>query len=121
MATITFKRKIYDRLLQWKKERNGQTAVLIQGARRVGKSTIVEEFAKHEYTSYILIDFNKAPKKIKDLFDDLDNLDYIFLTLQAHQQDDISTVEECRTIKTDEVCSSQVRESSLRPNRPSTT
>ena len=79
-----FKRKLYDQLLAWKQGKNGKTALLIEGARRVGKSTIVEEFAKHEYTSYILIDFNKAPKKIKDLFDDLDNLDYIFLTLQAH-------------------------------------
>ena len=79
-----FKRKLYDQLLAWKQSKNGKTALLIEGARRVGKSTIVEEFAKHEYASYILIDFNKAPKKIKDLFDDLDNLDYIFLTLQAH-------------------------------------
>ena len=79
-----FKRKLYEKMLSWKHEDNGQTALLIEGARRVGKSTIAEEFAKHEYDSYILIDFNKAPKKIKDLFDDLDNLDYIFLTLQAH-------------------------------------
>ena len=79
-----FKRKLYDKLLAWKQESNGKTALLVEGARRVGKSTIVEEFAKREYTSYILIDFNKAPKKIKDLFDDLDNLDYIFLTLQAN-------------------------------------
>ncbi|MBQ7997076.1 MAG: ATP-binding protein [Paludibacteraceae bacterium] len=79
-----FKRKLYEKLLSWKHEDNGQTALLIEGARRVGKSTIAEEFAKHEYDSYILIDFNKAPKKIKDLFEDLDNIDYIFLTLQAH-------------------------------------
>ena len=79
-----FKRKLYEKLLNWKQEDNGQTALLIEGARRVGKSTIAEEFAKYEYDSYILIDFNKTPKKIKDLFEDLDNLDYIFLTLQAH-------------------------------------
>ena len=79
-----FKRKLYDKLLTWKQESQGKTALLVEGARRVGKSTIVEEFAKHEYASYILIDFNKAAKKIKDLFEDLDNLDYIFLTLQAH-------------------------------------
>lgn len=79
-----FKRKLYDKLLAWKQESNGKTALLVEGARRVGKSTIVEEFAKNEYTSYILIDFNKAGKKIKNLFDDLDNLDYIFLTLQAN-------------------------------------
>jgi hypothetical protein len=79
-----FKRKLYDKLLAWKQESQGKTALLVEGARRVGKSTIVEEFAKHEYASYILIDFNKAAKKIKDLFEDLDNLDYIFLTLQAN-------------------------------------
>ena len=79
-----FKRKLYDKLLAWKQNKNGKTALLIKGARRVGKSTIVEEFAKHEYKSYILIDFNKASKRIKDLFDDLNDLDYIFLTLQAN-------------------------------------
>ena len=51
---IYFKRKIYDKMLQWKKERNGDTAFLIQGARRIGKSTIAEEFARNEYQSYIL-------------------------------------------------------------------
>lgn len=51
-----FKRKIYDRLLKWKEASNGKSALLVQGARRIGKSTIVEEFAKHEYESYILID-----------------------------------------------------------------
>ena len=53
---MIFKRKIYDRLLKWKRERNGQSALLVQGARRVGKSTIVEQFAKKEYQSYILIE-----------------------------------------------------------------
>ena len=52
--TRVFKRKIYDRMLQWKQERDGKTALLVKGARRVGKSTIVEEFAKNEYESYIL-------------------------------------------------------------------
>lgn len=79
-----FKRKLYDKLLTWKQDKNGKTALLVEGARRVGKSTIVEEFAKNEYQSYILIDFNKASKKIKELFDDLNDLDYIFLTLQAN-------------------------------------
>lgn len=55
-----FKRKIYDNLLQWKRESNGKTALLVEGARRVGKSTVVEQFAKNEYESYILIDFSKA-------------------------------------------------------------
>lgn len=79
-----FKRKVYDRLLEWKKSRNGRTAILVEGARRVGKSTLVEDFAKKEYESYILIDFNKASKDVISLFDDLMNIDYIFFRLQAH-------------------------------------
>ena len=55
-----FRRKIYGKMLTWKSESSGRTALLIEGARRVGKSTIVEEFAKNEYKSYILIDFNRA-------------------------------------------------------------
>lgn len=81
-----FKRKLYDRLLKWKTERQGRTAILVEGARRVGKSTLVEQFAKHEYESYILIDFNRAPKKIMDLFEDLTDLNTIFLFLQQHYQ-----------------------------------
>ena len=60
MPEQRFKRKIYERLLAWKKERDGKTAVLIEGARRVGKSTIVRQFAEKEYQSYILIDFSSA-------------------------------------------------------------
>lgn len=70
-------------MLQWKKDFGGKSALLIQGARRIGKSTIVEEFGKNEYDSYLLIDFNKASKAVKEIFDDLMNLDYIFLQLQA--------------------------------------
>ena len=81
--TRVFKRKIYDRMLQWKQERDGKTALLVKGARRVGKSTIVEEFAKNEYDSYILIDFSSASEEVISLFNDLMNLDYIFLRLQA--------------------------------------
>lgn len=66
-----FKRKLYDRLQKWKDTRNGKTAILVEGARRVGKSTLVEQFAKNEYVSYILIDFNKASKRVMSLFDDL--------------------------------------------------
>lgn len=84
MVKRVFKRKIYDRILKWKNERNGSTALLIKGARRVGKSTIAEEFARREYESYISIDFAKAPAAIKKLFEDLDNIDFIFLTLQSH-------------------------------------
>ena len=81
--TRVFKRKIYDRMLQWKQERDGKTALLVKGARRVGKSTIVEEFAKNEYDSYILIDFSSVSEEVTSLFNDLMNLDYIFLRLQA--------------------------------------
>ena len=78
-----FRRKIYDRMLQWKQERDGKTALLVKGARRVGKSTIVEEFARQEYDSYMLIDFARASEEVKALFNDLMDLDYIFLRLQA--------------------------------------
>lgn len=77
-----FKRKIYDRLLEWKQQQDGKTALLVQGARRIGKSTIVEEFAKNEYESYILIDFSKCPPEVKKLFDDISDLNFIFLRLQ---------------------------------------
>ena len=78
-----FKRKLYDRLLEWKRVQNGKTAILIEGARRVGKSTLVEQFAKNEYESYILIDFNEASEEVKSLFNNLMNKDYIFLQLQS--------------------------------------
>ena len=78
-----FKRKLYDRLLEWKRVQNGKTAILIEGARRVGKSTLVELFAKNEYESHILIDFNEASEEVKSLFNNLMNMDYIFLQLQA--------------------------------------
>lgn len=78
-----FKRKLYDRLLEWKRVQNGKSAIMIEGARRVGKSTLVEQFAKNEYESYILIDFNEASDEVKSLFDDLMNKDFIFLQLQA--------------------------------------
>ncbi len=83
MSQKVFKRKIYDTILKWKQERNGSTALLVKGARRIGKSTIVKEFAKNEYKSFIAIDFAKASTAVKGLFDDLDNLDFIFLQLQA--------------------------------------
>lgn len=79
-----FKRKIYQEMLQWKIERDGETALLIEGARRIGKSTIVEEFAKNEYESYILIDFSKTSSETNALFENLSDLDYIFLRLQLN-------------------------------------
>lgn len=78
-----FKRKIYDQMVEWKQQRDGKTALLIKGARRVGKSTIVEQFARNEYDSYMLIDFSRASQEVKSLFNDLMDLDYIFLRLQA--------------------------------------
>ena len=73
------KRKVYNDILRWKEESNGRTALLIEGARRVGKSYIVEEFAKSNYKSYILVDFSKVSNEVKELFDNyLDNLDYLF-------------------------------------------
>ena len=78
-----FRRKLYDRLLEWKRVSNGKTAIMVEGARRVGKSTLVELFAKNEYESYILIDFNEASDEVKALFDNLMNKDYIFLQLQS--------------------------------------
>lgn len=77
-----FKRKIYEELLDWKDTSDGRTALLVEGARRVGKSTIVKEFAQNEYKSYILIDFAFAPDHIHDLFKDINDLDYLFLQLQ---------------------------------------
>ena len=68
MPKFTFKRKIYAKMLEWKSESKGRTALLIEGARRIGKSTIVEEFAQREYETYILIDFNKASEEVKSLF-----------------------------------------------------
>lgn len=78
---MEIKRKIYQNLCEWKKSANGTKALMIEGARRIGKSTVAEEFGKKEYKSYILIDFNKASKKVKNLFDELTNLDVFFQSL----------------------------------------
>ena len=78
------KRKIEEKILNWKAKSNGKTALLIDGARRVGKSFIVEEFAKQNYKTYILIDFNQVGSEIKDLFDmNLRDLDSFFMYLSA--------------------------------------
>lgn len=82
---MMLKRKIYERLLQWKNLSQGATAVLIEGARRIGKSYIAEEFARQEYESYILIDFGKAPQQVKTWFDlYLEDLDTLLMNLQLH-------------------------------------
>ncbi len=84
------KRKIYEELLKWKAENKGEVALLIDGARRIGKSYIVEKFAKENYKSYILIDFNKVGKDIKDLFENyLDNLDMFFMYLSSYYKVDL--------------------------------
>ena len=75
------KRKIYDKILDWKESAKGTKALLVEGARRIGKSTVVEEIGKKEYKSYILIDFNMASKKIFNLFDNLNEMDVFFQTL----------------------------------------
>lgn len=77
-----FKRKAYEQLLKWKREWNGKYACLLEGARRVGKTTIAEEFARNEYESYILIDFSNVSKEIIDIFEDISRLDRFFLRLQ---------------------------------------
>lgn len=78
-----FERKVYKKLLEWKLHYSNQYAVLLEGARRVGKSTIAEHFANSEYKSYILIDFSKTTNNIRECFDDIGNLDMFFLRLQA--------------------------------------
>ncbi len=75
--------------MNWKNESNGNTALLIEGARRIGKSTVVEEFGKNEYESYILIDFATASKTVKELFEDISDLDYLFLQLQLQYKVDL--------------------------------
>lgn len=82
METKVFRRKLYDKMLQWKAERGGSTALLIKGARRVGKSTLAETFAKNEYDSYLSIDFTEVSQDIRDLFNDISDLDSLFLQLQ---------------------------------------
>jgi len=79
------KRKIYNDLIRWKAEKNGTTALLIEGARRIGKSYIAEEFARNEYESHILIDFSKAPSIVKGWFDEyLEDIDTLLQNIQLH-------------------------------------
>ena len=80
---MIFKRKIYSKMLEWKQQSNGKTALLIKGARRVGKSTIVKYFAQKEYKTCILIDFSNVSKQVNALFEDMMNLDYFFIRLQT--------------------------------------
>lgn len=96
-----FKRKIYSQIRDWKERAGGRRALMIKGARRVGKSTVVEEFAKNEYESYILIDFGQAPRRVVDLFEDLSDLNFIFLQLQMIYK--VKLVERKSVIVFDEV------------------
>ena len=86
MKECIFKRKLYQKMLDWKQSNQGQTALLIEGARRVGKSTLVNQFAKNEYKSAIIIDFNLAADRVIQLFDDLMDLDFLFFQLQQIYQ-----------------------------------
>ena len=87
-------------MLAWKNERKGSTALLVKGARRVGKSTLVEQFAKEQYRSYILVDFAHAPKNVTDLFEDMYDLDFFFMQLQIrygitlHQRESVIIFDE---------------------------
>ena len=101
MAERIFKRKLYERMLQWKKEMNGSTALLIKGARRVGKSTLVEQFARKEYESHIIIDFSNVTSEVNELFDNVTDLNFFFLKLQALTRVDL--IERKSVIVFDEV------------------
>ena len=79
---MIFKRKLYEEMLQWKQDSNGASALLIKGVRRVGKSTLAKQFAQNEYDSFIVIDFAKCSKEVRLLFEDISDLDYIFMRLQ---------------------------------------
>ncbi len=83
MNKTVFKRKIYDKILDWKESSAGDSALLVQGARRIGKSTIVREFARNEYDTYIFLDFSNIPKEVRELFKDIYDLDYFFMSLQV--------------------------------------
>lgn len=102
MTEYVFRRKIYDRMLQWKTQEKGRSALLVEGARRIGKSTIVEAFAKNEYKSYILIDFSNLSEEMSSLFrSNLSDLNYFFLRLQVLSS--VSLVERESVIIFDEV------------------
>ncbi len=95
-----FKRKIYDELLEWKRTGNGRTAALIEGARRVGKTTVARFFAQHEYRSHIVVDFSAVSSDVAAMFDDVSDLNYLFLQLQLrygvqlHERDSVIVFDE---------------------------
>ena len=83
VINMIFRRKAYDKLLEWKKNMAGKYSALLEGARRVGKSTIVEEFAKAEYKSYLMIDFSNVSKEILKCFDDISDINRFFIRIQT--------------------------------------
>ena len=99
---MILKRKAYQKLLDWKNECNGARALMVEGARRIGKSTLCEEFAKNEYESYILIDFAKKDKEVEAYFNNyLNDLDTLFMLIQAHYK--VNLIERKSIIIFDEV------------------
>ena len=101
MGEVVFKRKAYEVLKKWKNRSKGTTAMLVEGARRVGKTSLVTEFAKNEYTSCIIIDFFTASKEVKALFDDLSDLEALFRGLQVYYNETL--IERKSVIVFDEV------------------
>lgn len=102
MDKTILKRKLYKRLLQWKNESNGATALMIDGARRVGKSFLCQQFAENEYQSHLIIDFGNIPQEIKDVFlNESSDLDLFFMKLSAYY--DISLINRKSLIIFDEV------------------
>ena len=82
MVTTIFERKLYQQMLEWKRNKAGSTALLIKGARRVGKSTIAETFAKREYASHIIVNFDNAPPALWEAVNSINDLDNFFFQLQ---------------------------------------
>ncbi|MBR0119471.1 MAG: AAA family ATPase, partial [Eubacterium sp.] len=88
---MVFKRKIYDELLAWKHQMSGNYALLVEGARRIGKSTIVEEFAKNEYEDYLILDFGKEGEAVRSIFENnLDDMDTFFRNLFLQKGKDLT-------------------------------
>lgn len=104
---MIFKRKVYDRLLEWKREAQGSRAILIEGARRIGKSTVVREFARKEYKSFIFIDFNIVGDAVRSAFVNyMSDLDTFFMILSAeygvtlHRRESIIVFDEVQKFPT---------------------
>lgn len=97
-----FRREVYKKLLEWKGNRSREEALLVEGARRVGKSAVVEEFAKREYETYILIDFSQLPKAVREIFEEKrDDLDTFFMMISAYYR--VRLVERKSLIVFDEI------------------